>query len=191
MNRPDYDAVLFIGFGGPEKSLDILPFLEGISARLPAGRQGRGIPKERLLDVAHHYEAMGGASPINEITRRQANALESQLRAQGSELRVYVGQRNWHPFLEDALRRMAEAGIRRAVGFPAAAHRCEASWERYLNAVEEARKTIGSSAPVIDYVGPWFDHPLFIDAIAERVKETIAAPSPLVGGGRDGGVKRR
>src|ERR1019366_3626597 len=178
-----YDAVLFIGFGGPEKRSDIMPFLEGISARLPAGRQGRGIPKERLLDVAHHYEAMGGASPINEITRRQAQALASQLRAQGSELRVYVGQRNWHPFLEDALRRMAEAGIRRAVGFPAAAHRCEASLERYVNATEEARRIVGMSAPVIDYVGPWFDHPLFIDAIAERIREVGRREEGKEGGG--------
>src|ERR1017187_2613974 len=119
------DAVLFIGFGGPEKSADVMPFLEKVA-------RGRGIPRERLLDVAHHYEAMGGASPINEITRRQARALEKQLGAQGSDLKVYIGQRNWQPFLEDALRQMAKEKVRHAIGFPAAAHRCEASWERYL-----------------------------------------------------------
>ncbi len=164
-----YDAVLFIGFGGPEKSEDIMPFLEIVT-------RGRGIPKERLQDVAHHYETIGGASPINEITRKQARALEHELRTQGSALRVYVGQRNWHPFLEDTLRQMASDGINRAIGFPAAPHRCEASWERYLVATEDARKKIGSSAPVIDYVGPWFDHPLFIDAISERIKEISPLP---------------
>jgi ferrochelatase len=167
MRNSGHDAVLLIGFGGPEKRADILPFLERLA-------RGRSIPKERLADVAHHYEAIGGASPINEITRRQASALERELRAQGSELIIYVGQRNWHPFLEDALRRMAEDGVSRAIGFPAAAHRCEASWERYLNAVEEVRKKVGAAAPVVDYVGPWFDHPLFIEAITERIKEAGA-----------------
>jgi ferrochelatase len=140
-----------------------------------------------LEDVARHYEAIGGASPINEITRRQAEALEGQLRTatqqavasrvatQGSEFKVYIGQRNWHPFLEDTLRQMAKDGVKHTIGFPAAAHRCEASWERYLNAVEEASKSVGPAAPVVNYVGPWFDHPLFIEAICERVKEALSA----------------
>jgi len=159
-----YDAVLFIGFGGPEKSEDIMPFLEIVT-------KGRGIPRERLLDVAHHYETIGGASPINEITRQQAQALQKELKARGADLKVYIGQRNWHPFLEETLRQMASDGIKHAIGFPAAPHRCEASWERYLVATKDARKKIGSSAPVIEYVGPWFDHPLFIDAISERIRE--------------------
>jgi ferrochelatase len=166
-----YDAVLFIGFGGPEKSEDIMPFLEIVT-------KGRGIPRERLLDVAHHYESMGGASPINEITRRQAHGLEAELKARGLGLKVYIGQRNWHPFLEDTLRQMASDGVKRAIGFPAAAHRCEASLERYINAVEEARQKVTAGAPQIDFVGPWFDHPRFIDAIAERVKESFGANGP-------------
>src|SRR5882724_1975222 len=143
MSAPD--AVFFIGFGGPEKRDDIMPFLETVT-------RGRGIPKERLKDVAHHYEMIGGASPINAITNRQADALR-KLTPQP----VYVGNRNWHPFIEDALRKMAADGIRHAVGFPTAAYRCEASWERYLQAVEEARARVGRTAPVIDYVEPWFD----------------------------------
>jgi ferrochelatase len=162
------DAVLFIGFGGPEKSEDILPFLETVT-------RGRGIPRERLVEVAHHYEAIGGASPLNEITRRQAGALERELKDQGPQLRVYIGQRNWYPFLEDTLRQMASDGVKRVIGFPAAAHRCEASWERYLDAVDEGRKQIGAAAPVVDYVGPWFDHPLFIEAICERIHTVIPA----------------
>jgi ferrochelatase len=164
-----YDGVLFIGFGGPEKSEDTMPFLELVT-------RGRGIPRERLVDVAHHYEKIGGASPINEITRRQAAALERQLRTQGSKLNVYMGQRNWHPFLEDTLQKMTSDGVKYAIGFPAAAHRCEASWERYLAAVEEARQNVGASAPVVDYIDPWFDHPLFIEAICERIREL--SPSP-------------
>src|ERR1700687_1252508 len=116
-------GVLMIGFGGPEKREEIRPFLERVT-------RGRGIPPERIEDVAHHYETIGGASPINAITQRQADGLVRELRAQGSELRVYVGNRNWHPFLEDTLRRMTADGVTRSGGFVTAASRCEASWER-------------------------------------------------------------
>ena len=160
-----------------------MPFLEIVT-------RGRGIPRERLIDVARHYEAIGGASPINEITRRQAAALEHELRTQDSDLRVYIGQRNWHPFLEDTLRQMASDGVKRAIGFPAAAHRCQASWERYLNAVEEARKKIGAAAPAMDYVGPWFDHPLFIDAICDRVNDVIPAKAGTQSNGLGPGFHR-
>jgi len=167
-----YDAVLFIGFGGPERREDVMPFLEIVT-------RGRGIPKERLTAVAHHYEVIGGASPINEITRRQVQALEKEFRTQGSELRTYIGQRNWHPFLDDTLGKMASDDIKHVVGFIAAAHRCEASHERYIQAVEMARKKVGTLAPSVDYVMPWFDHPLFIEAICERIKEVLS-PSPLI-----------
>jgi ferrochelatase len=161
-----YDAVFFISFGGPEKQTDVMPFLETVT-------RGRGIPHERLLEVAEHYTHLGGRSPINEITRNQAQALEQALTAQEQELPVYIGQRNWHPFIEDTLRKMQKDGIRRAIGFPTAAHGCEASLERYVHAVDEARARIGAGAPAIDFVDPWFDHPLFIDAIAARVQEAL------------------
>jgi ferrochelatase len=163
-----YDAVLFIGFGGPEKREEIRPFLETVT-------RGRGIPPERIEEVAHHYEKIGGASPINTITNRQAAALQAALAKTDTPWPVYVGNRNWHPFLEDTLRQMASDGVKRAIGFVTAAYRCEASWERYLNAVEAARLRIGQSAPAIDYVGPWFDHPLFIEAIVARVREVLSA----------------
>ncbi len=156
------EAVLFISFGGPEKSEDIMPFLERVTS-------GRGIPKERLTEVAHHYEQIGGASPINAITRRQAEAVQAQLKNGACPWPVYIGQRNWHPLMEDTLRQMTRDGIKRAVGFVTAAHRCEASWERYVADVETASRRTGAS-PIIDYVDPWFDHPLFIEAISDRVR---------------------
>ncbi len=161
-----YDAVLFIGFGGPEKREDVMPFLELVT-------RGRGIPKEHLKEVEHHYEVIGGASPINAITNRQAEGIRQRLAHTDTPWPVYVGNRNWHPFLEDALRKMAKDGIRHAIGFPTAAYRCEASWERYIKAVEEARRRVGGSAPVISYIDPWFDHPLFIEAIAARIQEAL------------------
>lgn len=167
----NYDAVFFISFGGPEKKEDIMPFLEIVT-------QGRNIPRARLEDVAHHYETIGGASPINAITRRQAQALRAEIGGSQYPLPVYVGQRNWHPFLEEALQQMAKDGIKKVLGFPTAAHRCEASLERYVKAVEAARQKVGPSAPEVDFVGPWFDHPLFIEAIAERIREVLR-PMPV------------
>lgn len=160
-----YDAVFFISFGGPEKSEDIFPFLETVT-------RGRNIPRHRLEEVAIHYEHMGGKSPINEITRQQAQALQDALSKTDTPYPVYIGQRNWHPFIEDTLRKMVANGVKRAIGFCTAAHRSEASLERYIHAVEKARETIGPSAPVIDFVGPWFDHSLFIEAIYGKICET-------------------
>ncbi len=160
-----YDAVLFLSFGGPEKSEDIMPFLEIVT-------RGRGIPKARLAEVAHHYELMGGASPINEITRRQAQALQKELATAGCDLPVFVGQRNWHPFVEDTLRQMVLTGVKKPVAFITAAHRCEASLERYVEAVDQAREKV-PGAPLIDYVSPWFDHPLFIGAVTARIEEIL------------------
>ncbi len=178
---PTYDAVLFIGFGGPEKREDIRPFLEIVT-------RGRPIPPERIEEVAHHYEAIGGSSPINAITISQAEGLRKLLNSPESRVSslaskrgtrdnipVYVGNRNWHPFIEDALRQMQSGGVKRAIGFYTAAHRSEASLERYLNAVESARTRIGPEAPVVDLVGPWFDHPLFIEAITLRAQEALQA----------------
>lgn len=171
----NYDAVFFIGFGGPEKKEDIRPFLEIVT-------KGRPIPPARIEEVVHHYEVIGGKSPINEITNAQADGLRRELKAAGQAWPVYVGNRNWHPFIEESLRKMKADGVKRAIGFYTAAHRSEASLERYLNAVETAREKIGEGAPVIDLVGPWFDHPLFIEAICERIKElnvvTPAARKP-------------
>jgi ferrochelatase len=160
------DAVFFVSFGGPEKREDIRPFLESVT-------RGRGIPPERLDEVAHHYEVMGGASPINAITFRQADALQKVLAKTDTPWPVYVGNRNWHPWLEDTLRKMAADGVKRTVGFVTAAYRCEASWERYLKAVDVERQKVGASAPAVAYTAPWFEHPLFIEAIVARVKESL------------------
>jgi ferrochelatase len=159
-----FDAVFFISFGGPEKSEDVMPFLERVTS-------GRGVPRERLLEVAEHYEHFGGRSPINEITARQARGLEAALRASGDARPVHVGQRNSRPFVADALRRMKDAGIKKALGLCTSAYRCAASHERYVEAVEQARARLGPDAPVVEYADSWFGHPLFIDAISARVRE--------------------
>ena len=103
-----FDAILLVSFGGPEGRDDVMPFLENVT-------RGRGVPRERLLEVAHHYERFGGASPINEQNRALIAALEPELRAAGVDLPVYFGNRNWHPFLTHTMREMRDDGVRRAL----------------------------------------------------------------------------
>jgi ferrochelatase len=160
-----YDAILMIAFGGPEKTDDIRPFLSKVST-------GRPIPPERLEEVAHHYELIGGRSPLNEITYRQARGLEAQLKINGYSLPVYVGMRNWHPFLSDTVIEMSKEGINNALAIIMAAHQSDASWERYQRDVEEAISTTGVELSV-DYTEPFYDHPLFIEDSAERIAECL------------------
>src|SRR5437867_12490384 len=100
-----YDAVLLIAFGGPTAPDEVRPFLDNVV-------RGRPVAPERLEEVMHHYERIGGRSPLNELTLRQAGALEAELRAADVALPVYVGMRNWTPYLHETLQRMAEQGVR-------------------------------------------------------------------------------
>jgi ferrochelatase len=127
-----FDAVLVIAFGGPEGPHEVRPFLQNVL-------RGRHVPPERIEAVAHHYELFDGRSPLTELTRRQAAGLRGRLERHGPDIPVFVGMRNWHPFLADTLGEMSAAGIRRAIGFIAAAHRSYSScWQYRLN-VDEAR----------------------------------------------------
>ncbi len=162
-----HDAVLLIAFGGPTRREDIRPFLARVT-------QGVPIPPERLEEVARHYEAVGGKSPLNEITFRQAKALEKVLAARGIELPVYVGLRNASPFFSETLAQMARDGVERAVGFILSSHRTQASWERYQKNIAEARAELGAGAPAVDYCGGWHDHPLFIQTWAELIGAAYA-----------------
>ncbi len=160
-------AVLLIGFGGPTRSDEIRPFLDNVL-------RGRRVPRERIEEVAHHYELIGGRSPFNELTFRQADGLRRLLEKEGPGIPVYVGMRNWHPLLADVLERMAEDGVCRAVGVILAPHQGEASWGRYQEAVGEARISVeaklGRPAPAVDYCEAWFAHPDYVEAVADRIR---------------------
>ena len=162
-----FDSVLVISFGGPQGPADIRPFLERVL-------RGRRVTPERIDEVAHHYELFGGVSPITELTRRQADGLRQRLAAAGRPLPVYVGMRNWHPFLADTLRKMHDAGHRRAIGFIAAPHASYSSREQYRENVEAARAELRAATGgdvEVEYTDSWFDHPLFIAANAAHVRE--------------------
>jgi ferrochelatase len=171
------DSVLLVAFGGPSAPEEIRPFLEIVA-------HGRRIPPERLEEVAHHYEAMpGGRSPLRALTEAQAAGLRAAL---GGTLPVYVGMRNWHPFLHDTLAEMTARGHRRALGIILSSFRTEASWERYAADVTAARaRTPG--APEVVLAPPWFEHPRFVAAVADGVARALAgvpvgarAATPLV-----------
>src|SRR6187455_554216 len=121
---PTFDSVLVISFGGPQGLDDIRPFLANVL-------RGRRVSPERVEEVAHHYELFGGVSPITALTERQAQGLEGKLRERGLAMPVYIGMRNWHPFLTDTVRRMYDDGRRHAVGFIAAAHHSFSSCQQY------------------------------------------------------------
>src|SRR5438093_13462472 len=119
------DAVLLVAFGGPTRPEEIRPFLANVT-------RGRAIPAERLEAVVGHYETIGGRSPLNEITFRQAGRLADALVATAAPLPVFVGMRNWEPYIAVTLARMADAGVRRAIGVILSPHASEASRERYV-----------------------------------------------------------
>jgi protoporphyrin/coproporphyrin ferrochelatase len=158
-----YDAILLIAFGGPSNREEIRPFLARVAQGIP-------IPVARLEEVAHHYEAVGGKSPLNEITFRQANALKNLL---NHRLPVYVGMRNASPFFNETLKQMADDGVRRALGFILSSHRTEASWERYQKDIADARAALGGTLPEVDYCNGWHDHPLFIQSWVERIQTAL------------------
>jgi ferrochelatase len=160
------DAVLLIGFGGPTAPHEIRPFLAGVA-------RGRRIPPERLEEVARHYAAMpGGCSPLTELTRAQAEALEAALARAGRPLPVFMGMRNWHPYVADTLTTIAARGHRRVLGIILSAFRTEASWDRYMNDVAEARARV-SGAPDVVFAPAWSGHPGFVDAAADRCQGAL------------------
>jgi ferrochelatase len=166
------DAVLLLAFGGPTRPEEIRPFLQNVA-------RGRRIPAERLEMVAHQYELIGGRSPLNALTFGQAEALRRALPA----LPVYVGMRNWAPFVADTVGEMTMAGVRRAVGLVLSPHANEASRERYIEAVEEARARYGARAPAVVWAADWHAHPRFVEALTDtvgRARASVVPDAPVV-----------
>jgi protoporphyrin/coproporphyrin ferrochelatase len=172
---PVRDEVLLIAFGGPESMEEVRPFLRRVLT-------GRPVPEARFEEVVDHYAKVGGRSPLSEITRLQASALEQALAQVGTPLRVSVGMRNSTPFLRDALAAISARGAREVLGVIMAAQESPASHGRYRQAVEAALAELGTGAPEIRYAGGFHDHPGFI---AAHVEHLGAARARLPQGQRD------
>lgn len=158
----EYGAVVLIGYGGPEKPEDIIPFLKNVSS-------GRPIPEDRLMEVAHHYELIGGKSPLNELTYKQGDKLRKFLSEKGYDLPVFVGMRNWHPFYQDTVKQVADLGVKKAIGVIMAIYQCDTSWERYQREFEEACRDQNLDLEFV-YTDVLFDHPLFIENCADNIQ---------------------
>jgi ferrochelatase len=164
-----FDAVLLIAFGGPLGLDDIRPFLANVL-------RGRRVAAERVEEVAHHYELFGGVSPLTDLTMRQAEGLRSRLEGDGPPLPVYVGMRNWHPYLQDTLRDMADRGVRRAIGFILAAHRSYSGCTQYKENVRDARAELmarGIRAPEVIYTGDWHAHAGYVETCASHIDAAL------------------
>jgi ferrochelatase len=161
------DALLFLSFGGPEGPEEVRPFLENVT-------RGRGVPPERLDEVAEHYHHFGGVSPINELNREIMRSLEAELREQGRDLPVYFGNRNWHPMIEDTVSTMADDGVRRALVFPTSAWGGYSGCRQYHEDIARARESVGDRAPDLVKLRQFFDHPLFVEANVDAVRRAYA-----------------
>ncbi|MBV9612838.1 MAG: ferrochelatase, partial [Acidobacteriaceae bacterium] len=156
-----YDALLIVSFGGPEKREDVLPFLENVT-------RGRNVPRERLLEVAEHYYHFGGKSPINDQCRELVAVLRNEL-----PLPIYWGNRNWHPFLLDALREMRDDGVKQALAFVTSAYSSYSGCRQYRENIAAAQAALGEGTPRVDKLPVFYNHPGFIEACAERVREAL------------------
>src|SRR4051812_4709753 len=166
MHTP-YDSILLMAYGAPESMEEVRPFLDNILRGVP-------VPRERYEAVVHHYELIGGRSPLNELTARQAEGLRRQLRAEGPELPVFVGMRFAPPTITETLDRMGREGLRRAVGIVLSPYRSGPSFDKYQEAVQEAIGNPGSeTVPRVEFVEPWYDHPQFAEAQADQVRRTL------------------
>jgi protoporphyrin/coproporphyrin ferrochelatase len=166
MSQP-YDAILVVSFGGPEGREDVLPFLENVL-------RGRNVPRKRMLEVAEHYYQFDGVSPINQQVRDLLDCLKPDLERQGITLPVYWGNRNWHPMLADTMQQMADDGVRCALALVLSAYSSYSSCRQYREDIERARQAVGEAAPEVDKVRVWYNHPDFIGANVDRVREALS-----------------
>ncbi|HEV7297900.1 MAG TPA: ferrochelatase [Tepidisphaeraceae bacterium] len=162
----DYDAILIVSFGGPEGMDDVMPFLENVL-------RGRNVPRERMIEVSHHYEQFGGVSPLNGQNRALIAALRQELDANDISLPIYWGNRNWHPMLPDTLRQMKQDGIRHALAFFTSAYSSYSGCRQYRENIAKAQEEVGEGVPQVSLLRKFYNHPGFVETNAELVREAL------------------
>jgi ferrochelatase len=161
------EALLLLSFGGPEGHDDVMPFLENVT-------RGRGIPRERLEEVAEHYRHFGGVSPINEQNKALIAAIEQELATAGIDLPVYWGNRNWAPYVEDTWRQLAEDGIEHVYVFATSAYASFSGCRQYHEDIARARASFGGG-PTAEKLPHYYDAPGFVEANAEALAAALAS----------------
>jgi protoporphyrin/coproporphyrin ferrochelatase len=160
-----YDALLLVSFGGPEQPDDVVPFLENVT-------RGRGIPRERLEAVGEHYFLFGGRSPINDLNRALLRDIRADLTAHGIDVPVYWGNRNWDPYLSDAVAAMRADGVTRAACFTTSAYSSYSSCRQYRENLADASAAV-DGAPVLDRLRSYWNHPGFLDPVVDAVLDAV------------------
>ncbi len=167
LDQVPIDAILFVSFGGPEGPDDVLPFLENVL-------RGKNVPRERMLEVAEHYQHFGGVSPINDQCRALIAAVETECKTRGLSLPIYWGNRNWHPLLTDTFAQMKQDGKRRAIAFFTSMFSCYSGCRQYRENLADAIFAVGDGAPLVEKVRKGFNHPKFIEAQADCLRDALA-----------------
>jgi ferrochelatase len=164
-----YDALLLLSFGGPEHPDEVVPFLENVT-------RGRGVPSRRLAEVAEHYHRVGGRSPINGQNRELLRALRAELDGRGlGGLPSYWGNRNWRPFLVDALRDAHQAGARRVAVFVTSAHSSYSGCRQYREDLADALATLAGEGRSLraDKIRPYYNHPGFVAPLVDAAQRGL------------------
>jgi protoporphyrin/coproporphyrin ferrochelatase len=161
-----YDAILFVSFGAPEKPEDVLPFLRNVV-------RGRGVPDERLMEVAENYQMFGGRSPLNDQNKEIIARLKESLAETNLDLPIYWGNRNWHPFLAEAIREMKRDGTKRALAFVTSSYSSYSGCRQYRENIEAAKIEAEATEIEIHKIRPFYNHPLFVEANAENLSRAL------------------
>ena len=162
-----YDAALLVSFGGPEGPDDVVPFLENVT-------RGRGIPQERLREVGAHYFAFGGVSPINAANRQLLARVQQDFADHDLKLPWYWGNRNWTPTLAETVQQMADDGVQRALAFFTSAYSSYSGCRQYRENLADACAQVGPRAPDFDRIGPFYNHPGFVQPFVDTTVTALA-----------------
>lgn len=165
MSLDPYSAVLFASYGGPNGPDDVLPFMRNAT-------RGKGIPDERLLEVADHYMLFGGKSPINELNDELMAAFRAELGRRGIDVPVVIGNRNWEPYIGDTVASLAGDGHKRVVGIATSAYQCYSSCRQYC---EDIVGAVEGHEIEIDKIDPFWDEPAFAESNATHLVEAVRA----------------
>ncbi len=161
-----YDSFLLVSFGGPEGPDDVIPFLENVL-------RGKNVPRQRMMEVAEHYNHFGGVSPINDQNRSLMSAIRDEFQRANIQLPIYWGNRNWDPLLPDVIRQMRDDGCKRTLAFFTSMFSCYSGCRQYRENIAAAREAVGEDAPVIEKLRMGFNHPGFIGAMADSVRQAM------------------
>lgn len=161
-----YDAVLVVSFGGPEGLEDILPFLDNVL-------RGKGVPEERKLEVAHHYELFGGVSPINDQNRELVELITEKLQDLNIPLPVLLANRNTEPFIPEVLKECQEKGYHKLLVYITSGFSCYSGCRQYRENLMAAQAELGGEAPDFDKIRVFFNHPLFIETVSDNVRKAL------------------